>query len=268
MELDALEWGPDGRLAHVMEGPFIGRLVMVWPENDRFWFALDRPVEGLSDVRYVSAVEATQLSAEWGLEWIPRSRREARMEARLFGIRPEMNPSNRAFLRDTQTSSVEPISQATSPGARWIAFPNHLFFSIPLFFPFIAPDQLWAEGLLAAACLLVGAVSAALAVRCWFLKIVITENEVIVHGWAGVKRIPRDRVVGFSVGEYEGGAFGVWWSTYDHNFVSLRAIGATGSVTPLHAIFGSRARTIVGIAEGLDAYIQNSGIGTRGGLHS
>lgn len=260
----SVEWGASGRLAHVMDGPFAGRLVLVWPEGDRFWFALDRPVEGQSDVRFVGAQEAAELTVQWALEWIPKTRQEARLEARQFGIRPEMNPANRSFVGSSDELSVEPISRAVSPGARWVAFPTHLFFcSALLGGPLIAPEQMEPLGAFVLVFLLLGGVSALLAIRSWFLRVVVTDREVVVYGWMGVKRFPRDEIVGFSVGEYKGGFFGMYWSTYDHNFVSLRAIGAAGEVVSLHAIFGRRQRRMVRIASGLDAYIQRSVMNTQ-----
>ncbi len=256
--LQAADWGDAGRLAHVMDGMFMGRIVLVWPQGDKYWFALDRPVEGHSDLRFVSRDEAAELAKAWGLEWIPKSRQEARLEARLFGIRPEMDPANRAFLPVEDEAHVEPISRAVSPGARWIAFPTHLFFSSLLFIPLLAREQMEDFGAFNALFVLVGAISLLLAFRAWFLRIVITDREVIVHEWLRTQRFDRNEVAGFAVGEYHGGLLGMYWSTYDHNFASIRTIMANGDVIAHHAVFAARARRLRTIANSLDAHINPS----------
>lgn len=256
---DASFWGDLGRLACAHDGPFAGLLVLVWPGRGGWWIAAEEARESVGDVRWFAADDAAAVLAEWGLEWLPRSRSESRLEAERFGIRPSMNPA--AGVRQTERPRITvttPLFRAWSPGARWIAVPYFALYSMTGVGSVVLLGE--GDGLSTIVLLgfVIGVPSALLFVRAWWVSIRVADEGVVVRGWVTRRVFPREDVTGFAVAEYRGGIVGLPWEFSSGAFVSLRVLQEDGAHRDLHAIFGT-PRRMRRIAAGLTLALEASG---------
>ena len=92
MELTNGFWGDQGRLGGVTSGPWVGRLLFVYPDTGAEWwtFVLDPPaVDGVpGDMYFRGNDEVGSLLEQWRVEWLPRDADEVELERVRFGWRP------------------------------------------------------------------------------------------------------------------------------------------------------------------------------------
>lgn len=80
-----------GRLAHITQGPWAGRLLFLYPDSREPWwtYVVDpSPLTDASGDFYANERDLpARLTAEWGLRWIPRSPQERELESNRFDWR-------------------------------------------------------------------------------------------------------------------------------------------------------------------------------------
>jgi len=96
-----------------------------------------------------------------------------------------------------------------------------------------------------------------LASRSWFVRVTLTEKQVVVHGWTRNQRIGRASLVGATIAPYPGQfPVSLAWAMVEQSLTSLRLIVPSGEHVEVPDAFGysvQMSRLVGEIDAALDA---------------